>query len=135
MGYPGESIANGGKQTPSTYRCRGCETPIESIVDLSAIYVDERDASESMPSVMHNGPLVPSCCICLSEPVRVVALPCNHLSTCSTCAHRLCKPVARRGASASLLEVASQCPKCRATTSAMVVLDDDQLQTAISASR
>eukprot|EP00672_Neobodo_designis_P027828 CAMPEP_0174828612 /NCGR_PEP_ID=MMETSP1114-20130205/1429_1 /TAXON_ID=312471 /ORGANISM="Neobodo designis, Strain CCAP 1951/1" /LENGTH=473 /DNA_ID=CAMNT_0016062333 /DNA_START=29 /DNA_END=1450 /DNA_ORIENTATION=+ len=108
------------------------ETPIEAIVDLSAVYVDERDASESVPMI---GGGAPSCCICLSEPVRVVALPCGHLSTCSSCAHRLCKPVPRRGAATSTVEVASQCPQCRTTTNAMVVLDDNQLTAAVTASR
>jgi hypothetical protein len=131
--YPGDktiSIHSSSGPPLETKVCMNCQSPIESIVDVCAVYVETCDEMRSDPAISSVDKNTPLCCVCLAEPVSVVALPCGHLSTCSSCAHRLTRGVARRGAEAGSVEVSSQCPKCRSRTSAMAVLDDDHVRLA-----
>jgi hypothetical protein len=134
--YPGidvVTVAEFGKMR--TFSCRSCTAPVEKILNVGGTFVEEEEEKRSSDKFDDDHDGAPSCCICLSEPVSVVAMPCGHLSTCTSCAHRLMKGVPRRGANPTTVEVSSQCPKCRAKTDAMTVLDRDQVRLAVQTAR
>merc|ERR1712146_766794 len=107
--------------------CAACGTRVEEAVDLNRVFVTQSHNS----SLSDDGN---SCSICLNEPARVVNLPCNHLTACSACAHRLTKAVPRRSDTGPGVHVSSQCPQCRSVLRSMVVVTDEQMSHCTSRS-
>ena len=123
-------------------RCTRCSTSVTAVVDLYQLHMDVGGhKSSAEPSLRSFGRLhstvfdAPDCCICMSEPSCVAALPCGHLCACVDCGHRLAEDISvlGRDAATGAAEVGGRCPLCRATLRSMIVLDDVQLAAAVRA--
>ena len=104
----------------------------EATAKVSSGATEEIETAVSRPvASTTSNPAVPECCICFSNPCNVAFLGCGHLIACHECSERLREAQTRRNE--GNVEVSSTCPLCRARLDAMVVLERNQVNTALLA--